>query len=273
MADIKAHLHTLTSDNEPPMGFSATDVVAAAHRARQRKRVAVAAIVGATAAVAAVSALTIPGGRADSPGGTTTEALSLTALMQTAASHPANAHAASTSASVDGVNATKVVAAAEKAVGARLASVQVSTLPPSGELDLTAAIAPSGGLYINVQVSPAHTLSTGTPTCAALSNAASGEGDGYYGPCSIRRLPDGALLIARSGHLASSHDSMAQAILIRPDGSGIFAEDTNTTAPSPREEAKLKAEGGKAPLAVRKAPPADSAALVNLVRTLSSEQS
>jgi hypothetical protein len=65
---------------------------------------------------------------------------------------------------------------------------------------------------------PADTLSTATPTCKELSDLASGDGDGYYGPCSIQRLPTGVLLIARSGQLKSSPGVMAQAILIRPDG-------------------------------------------------------
>lgn len=34
MADIKAHLDTLASNGEQPMGFTAGEVIAAAHRAR-----------------------------------------------------------------------------------------------------------------------------------------------------------------------------------------------------------------------------------------------
>jgi hypothetical protein len=145
----------------------------------------------------------------------------------------------------------------------------------SGELDLAGAVATSGGPYVNVQISPAHTLTTTTPTCKELSDLASGDGDGdgYYGPCSIQRLPDGTLRIARSGHLKSGPDSMAQAMLIRPDGSGIFAEDTNTAFTTPKQAVKLKAGGGKFPPTVAQAPPADAAALVNLVQTLASDQS
>jgi hypothetical protein len=54
-----------------------------------------------------------------------------------------------------------------------------------------------------------------------------GDGDGYYGPCAIRRLTDGSILIERSGRTASGGFTKAQAVLIRPDGSGVFAEDTN----------------------------------------------
>jgi hypothetical protein len=273
MADIKAHLHTLASSGEQPMGFTPGEVIAAAHRARRRKRAGATAVAAGVAAVAAVAALSIPTGSAVSPAGTNAKAMSLTALTKTAASTPADARPASSSAKVDGVTVSQVVAAAERAVGARLVSVQVSTLPPSGELDLAAAVARSGGPYVNVQVSPAHTLITGTPTCAELSDLASGNGDGYYGPCSIQRLPNGELLIARSGHTTSSNGSMAEAILIRPDGSGVFAQDTNTANVTAEEEAKLKAEGGKSPAMVAKAPPADSAALVTLVQTLASDQS
>jgi hypothetical protein len=276
MADIKAHLHTLAVNGEQPIGFTPGEVIAAAHRARRRKRVgaiSVAAGVAGVAGIAAVAALTIPTGSAVSPAGTNAKAMSLTALTHTAASTPADARTASSSAKVDGVTVSQVVALAEHAVGARLVSVQVSTLPPSGELDLAAAVATSGGPYVNIQVSPAHTLITVAPTCAELSDIASGDGDGYYGPCSIQRLPNGTLLIARSGHTTASHDSMAQAILIRPDGSGVFAEDTNTADVTAEEEVKLKTEGGKSPAIVAQAPPADSAALVNLVQTLASDQS
>ena len=270
MADIKAHLHTLASDGEQPLGFTPGEVIAAAHRVRRRKRVGAAAAVGAVAAAAVVAAVALPAGSASKPAGTSAKAMSLTGLTRTAASTPADARTAASSVKVDGVSVRQVVAAVEQAVGARLVSIQVSTLPPSQELDLAAGVATSGGPYVNVQVSPAHTLTTATPTCAELSDLASGDGDGYYGPCSIQRLPDGDLLIVRSGHLVSSPDSMAQATLIRPDGSGIFAEDTNTPFITPKQEVKLKAEGGKFPPAVTQAPPADSAALVILVQVLAS---
>jgi hypothetical protein len=281
MAEIKVHLNELVSSGEPPLGFSAADVISAAHRSRRRRRGGAAAIVGAVGAVAAVTAFVIPGGPAASPGGpaasparTSTGALSLTALTKTAASRPADAHTVSGSARVNGLGAAQVIAATEKTVGAPLVSVQASILPPSGELDLGAAVGASGGPYVNVQVSPAHTLITATPTCAELSDLASGSGDGYYGPCSISRLPDGDLLISRSGHLVSNQDAMAQATLIRPDGSGIFAEDTNTAFVTPQQEDKLKAEGkGGTDILVVKAPPAGSAALVALVRTLAADQS
>jgi hypothetical protein len=272
MAEIKVHLHDLAASDEPPLGFSATDVITAAHRARRRRRAGAAVTVGAVGAVAAVAALTLPAGPAASPAGTRAEALSLTALAKTAASRPANAQAVPGSVRVDGLSAAQVIAATEKTVGARLAAVQVGTLPPSGELDLGAAVGMVGGPYVNVQVSPANTLITATPTCAELSDLASGSGDGYYGPCSIRRLPDGTLLIARSGHAASSQDAMAEAELIRPDGSGIFAQDTNTAFVTAQEEGKLKAER-KSPNLDVKAPPAGSAALIALVNTLASDES
>ena len=44
MADIKAHLHTLASSGEQPMGFTPGEVIAAAHRARRRKRVGATAV-------------------------------------------------------------------------------------------------------------------------------------------------------------------------------------------------------------------------------------
>ena len=272
MAEIKVHLHHLASSDEPALGFSATDVITAAHRARGRRRAGAAVAVGAVGAVAAVTALTLPVGPAARPADTSAGPLSLTALAKTAASRPANAHPVPGSARVDGLSAAQVIAATEKTVGAQLASVEIGTLPPSGELDLGAAVGRAGGPYVNVQVSPADTLITTTPTCAELSDLASGSGDGFYGPCSIRRLPDGTLLIARSGHTASGQDAMAEAELIRPDGSGIFAQDTNTAFVTAQEEATLKAER-KSPNLDLKAPPADSAALVALVNTLASDES
>lgn len=272
MAEIKVHLHDLVSSDEPPLRFSAMGVITAAHRARRRRRARAAVAVGAVGAFAAVAALTLQVGPAVSPAGTSAGALSLTALAKTAASRPADARTMPGSARVDGLSAAQVIAATEKIVGAQLASVQVGTLPPSGELDLGAAVGRAGGPYVNVQVSPAHTLITAPPTCAELSDLASGTGDGYYGPCSIRRLPDGTLLIARSGHGASSQGAMAEAELIRPDGSGIFAQDTNTAFVTPQEEGKLKAEK-KSPNLDVQTPPADSAALVALVNTLASDES
>src|SRR5579863_3861646 len=105
MAEIKVHLHDLASGDEPPLGFSATDVITAAHRARRRRRAGAAVAVGAVGAVAAVAALTLPAGPAASPAvspaGTSAGPLSLTALAKTAASRPASAHTVPGSARVD----------------------------------------------------------------------------------------------------------------------------------------------------------------------------
>jgi hypothetical protein len=171
---------------------------------------------------------------------------------------------------VDGVSPAQVIVAAEKAAGTELTSVNVSILAPSGELDLAAALAVPGSPYINVQVMPPHTLSTIAPTCAALSDAASGTGDGYHGPCSVQRLSDGSFLVTRSGQAASGSSYMAQAILVRANGSGAFAEDTNTAAPTRQEIAKIKARGGNLP-AGHGQPPVNSAALAGLVRALTSD--
>ena len=94
-------------------------------------------------------------------------------------------------------------------------------------IDLGAGVAVTGHPYFNLQVTPADMLITKMPTCAELSDLSSGNGDGYYGPCHIRRLADGSILIVRSGRTTSGGFTMAQATLIRPDGSGIFAENTN----------------------------------------------
>ena len=81
---------------------------------------------------------------------------------------------------------------------------------------------------------------TAMPSCAELSDLASGNGDGYYGPCTIQRLPGGSILIVRSGETKQGHFTMAQATLIRPDGSGVFAEDTNQALVGTRDVVKEK---------------------------------
>jgi hypothetical protein len=48
------------------------------------------------------------------------------------------------------------------------------------------------------------------------------------------KLPDGATLVIRSGKTATGDFTMAQGLLVNPDGSGIFAENTNQTATTPR---------------------------------------
>jgi hypothetical protein len=281
MADIKASMHAAVTEGEPPLGFTAPDIITAAHRARRRKRGIYAAVTaGAAAAVAAVTVLALPGGGAGTtaapsaaPASTPTGSagtLSLTALTKAAASQQAGNGAAITTKKVEGVTATQVVALVEKAAHARLNGVDASILAPSGELDLAAAIAVAGQPYLNIQVVPAHNLITATPTCAALSDAAAGTGDGYHGPCSIRRLGDGTLLIVRSG-TASAGLTMAQATIVRPDGSGVFAEDTNAAQPTIKQYVKLK-EQGKFPPATRATPPVGSAALTTLVQAIAARR-
>ena len=55
---------------------------------------------------------------------------------------------------------------------------------------------------------------------------------------------------------AADEEFMAQGTLIRPDGSGIFAEHTNTAFVTPQQEAKLKAEGKTSILDVKAPQPA-----------------
>jgi hypothetical protein len=270
MTDVTVHLHTAVVGDEPPIGFTPADIIITARRARRRRRISAVVTAGAATAVAAGVVLALPGGTVGSAPGSRAPALSLTALTRTAATRPAGTDAAPGSVHVDGISAAKVIALAEKVAGARLTSVQASILPPSGELDLAAALAVAGSPYIDIQVTPPHSLSTATPTCAALSDAATGTGDGYYGPCSVQRLGDGSLLIARSGRTTTGTSSMAQAILIRPDGSGVFAEDTNLAVPTRQEVAKLKAGGRKTLSAARKVPPVNAATLASLVRDIAS---
>jgi hypothetical protein len=68
-----------------------------------------------------------------------------------------------------------------------------------------------------------------------------------YGPCTIQRLADGSILIVRSGETRQGHFTMAQATLIKPDGSGVFAEDTNQALATVSDQVKDKGEPGAKP--------------------------
>ena len=62
---------------------------------------------------------------------------------------------------------------------------------------------------------------------------------------------------------------MAQATLIRPDGSGIFAENTNQAWTAPARIAKRgHGSGKKLPPVVRAQPPVGAGVLAQLVRSL-----
>ena len=139
-----------------------------------------------------------------------------------------------------------------------------------GALDVAAGLAVPGHPYLNIQVTPQMTMSTATPTGAELSDLASGSGDGYYGPCSVQRLSDGSILVVRSGETKQGHFTMAQATLIRPDGSGVFAEDTNQAMASVRDVVKEKeqAKSGKPalPPVVSARPPVNASTLAAFVR-------
>jgi hypothetical protein len=234
MPDITTQIKTAISE-EPPLGFGPGDVIATARGVRRRRRGAYAAVTaGVAAAVAAGTVLALPGGGVGggTPGGGTADGhaaeMSLTSLSRIAGKRPTTVPHAQPTAEVDGVTAAEVYALFAKDTGISVTGAQATLgRPPGGELDVAAGLAVTGHPYLNVQVTPASTMITAKPTCAELSDLASGSGDGYYGPCSVQRLPDGSILIVRSGETTQGHYTMAQATLIRPDGSGVFAEDTN----------------------------------------------
>jgi hypothetical protein len=270
MPDITAQIKTAIGE-EPPLGFEPADVIAAARRVRRRRGVYAAASAGVAAAVAAGTVLALPGaGTGGQVAGRATE-LSLTSLSHIASKRPSTVPGVSSGVRVDGVTAGEVFTLFIKDTGAKLAFAKASLLRPPGELDLVGGLAAAGYPYLNVQVAPPGTMSTTTPTCAELSDAASGDGDGYYGPCTIRRLADGSILVVRSGETKQGHFAMAQASLIRPDGSGVFAEDTNQAfeAAEQGQVAKDKSEpGGKPalPPVVAEKPPVSASTLAAFVR-------
>jgi hypothetical protein len=266
MPDITTQIKTAIGA-EPPLGFEPADVIASARRVRRRRRGGyAAATAGVAAAAVAGTVLALPGAAPGGASGGHNTGLSLTALTRIAGKQPPSAIKLSTvilnTTRVDGVTAPEVLSLFTKDTGAGLASAQASLLGKPAELDVTAGLATAGHPYLNIQVTPAKTLSTSMPTCAALSDLSSGSGDGYYGPCTIRRLADGSILVVRSGETRTGHFTMAQASLIRPDGSGVFAEDTNQSLPA----ADKGASKLYLPQVVRVDPPVDANTLARFVR-------
>jgi hypothetical protein len=270
MTDIITQLKA-TIDDEPPLGFGTADVITAARRARRRRRGRYTAVTaGAAAVVTAGLVLALPGGpqAGDAPVRHAAE-LSLTSLSRIAGKQPAAVPGGSSGARVDGVTAAQVFALFEQDTGAQVTGTQVSLLRPPGELDLAAGVAVAGHPYLNIQVTPRGTMITARPTCAELSDLASGSGDGYYGPCTIQRLADGSILIVRSGETKQGHFTMAQATLIKPDGSGVFAEDTNqaveTVSDQVRDKRGPKGKPALPPI-VSVNPPVNASTLAVFVR-------
>jgi hypothetical protein len=283
MPDITTQIKTAISE-EPPLGFGPGDVIATARGVRRRRRGAYAAVTaGVAAAVTAGTVLALPGGGVGggagggTPGGGTADGhaaeMSLTSLSRIAGKQPAAAPSTLPTTQVDGVTAAQVFALFEKDTSMKVTGAQATLgRPPAAELDLAAGLAVTGHPYLNIQVTPADTMITTMPSCAELSDLASGSGDGYYGPCSVQRLPDGSILIVRSGETTQGHFTMAQATLIRPDGSGVFAEDTNQANQSvsdvvKEKEAKAAGKPGLPPV-VSAQPPVGANALAAFVRDL-----
>jgi hypothetical protein len=277
MPDITTQIKMAIS-NEPSLGFEPADVITAARRVRRRRRgMYAAATAGVATAVAAGTVLALPGGVASTPAGSggSAKELSLTALSRIAGQQPASVPGVPSTARVDGVTAANVFALFEKDTGMKMTAAQASVLRPPGELDLAAGLAVPGHPYLNIQVTPKMTMSTAMPTCAELSDLASGSGDGYYGPCTIKRLPDGSILVVRSGETRQGHFTMAQATLIRPDGSGVFAEDTNQAMATVRDRVVKEKTGAKGKLAlppvVTVNPPVSANTLATFVRDVAAQ--
>ncbi len=286
MTDIRNVLEEAVSE-EPPIGFRPADVLERGRRTRRRRRGAVVtALVTGAGVTAAVVGLTVGGagstGRSPAlAGGRTGHPKLSLAALETAAARASARPAVSgltprtARVTVDGIAAGRLAGLVQRDAHVRLAQVQVSVLAsggPGGQkhpfIDLGAGVAVTGHPYVNVQVTPAGMLITKMPTCAELSDLSSGNGDGYYGPCHIRRLADGSILIVRSGGTTSGGFTMAQATLIRPDGSGIFAENTNQAWTTPARIAKRGPSGKKLPPVVRAQPPVGAGVLAQLVRSL-----
>lgn len=278
MPDISTQIKTAIGD-EPPFGFGPGDVIAAARKVRRRRRAGFAAAAAGAAAVTAGAVLALPGSAASQPAGSTapghTTEMSLTSLSRIAAQKPTGTPRGLPTARVEGVTAAEVFALFAKDTGVGVTAAQASLLRPADDLDLAAGVAVPGSPYLNIQVMSKDSLITAEPSCAELSALASGNGDGFYGPCSIKRLPDGSIFIVRSGETRQGHYTMAQATLIRPDGSGVFAEDTNQAMQSPGDTVKEKEQQAKSgkpvgPPVVSVNPPVNAATLGAFVRDVAS---
>ena len=223
MTDVTALLQSALID-EPPASFTPVDILEKARSARRRRHGF--ALAGTSGVAAGVVALVLVlGGTVQGNPPRLAAQLSLAALEHTAATgrvgHSARGR---TVHKVGRVSTSDLAALVEQDTGVTLADIDITALPPAGVINMSEGIAVTGDPYLNVQVAPPHTMDTTTPSCAELSDLNSGSGDGFYGPCSITQQPDGSTLVVRSGETATGGYTMALALLIRPDGSGIFAE-------------------------------------------------
>ena len=280
MTDVTALLQSAL-DDEPPASFTPVDILEKARSARRRRHGF--ALAGTSGVAAGVVALVLVlGGTVQGHSPRLAAQLSLAALEHTAATgrvgHSAKAGPVH---KVGRVSTSDLAALVEQDTGVTLADIDVAALPPAGVINMSAGIAVTGDPYLNVQVAPAHTMDTTTPSCAELSDLNSGSGDGFYGPCSITQQPDGSTLVVRSGETATGGYTMALALLIRPDGSGIFAENTNQGVQPSGQLSWFKTSASKlhrsgpaqssVPPAVRSEPVLDSQAMATLVLDLSSQ--
>jgi hypothetical protein len=234
MTEVTTLLQSALID-EPPLGFDPADVLKKARLTRQRRRrVALAGTSGAFIVVALSLALVLTG-VSQVHATTRSPALSLVALEKTAAGRPTQRPTlVGPAVRIGGITTSNLAALVERDTGVKLVGVNVAGLPPFQVINLAAGIDVVGDPYLNVQVAPEHTMETALPTCAQMSDLSSGDGDGFHGPCSITKLPDGSTLVVRSGMTATGGFTMALALLVNPDGSGIFAENTNQTSTTPR---------------------------------------
>jgi hypothetical protein len=297
MSDITTVLQAAVGE-EPPLGLDPAGVLhraEAARRARRRRRGVAASGLVAGAAAAAVVAVGLATGPAGNNGhAARTGHLSLAALETRAASPAQPVTGLATSqlrARVDAIAAGHLAGLVQRDLGVTLAGTNVSVLPlggmPGHFLDLAAGLPAAGHPYLNVEVDPADTMATSLPSCAQMSSLASGSGDGYYGPCRVEHLAGGSILVVRSGRTRQGGYTMAQALLVRPDGSSIFAENTNQAWPAlghwklPKQSAgRLARESAKAaaqeklkltrPKIVRAWPEFGAGQMASLVRALGS---
>jgi hypothetical protein len=234
-----------------------------------------------------LGAAAVAGALAASSGGAPVRHVSTVSLAQISRAanqdQVAKVHrSASSDGDVGGITTASLPGLVQRSTGVSLDDTYVSGLSATNDLDLSAALDVDGQPYLNVQVMPADTADFASATCGDLNDLSSPDSDGYTGPCTAQTLSDGSVLVVRSGQTPTGGFTMAQASIVRPDGSAITAEDTNEAAmltPSARQQfikkiVKSKEDGTSYPRAsiVSTQPSLDASVLTALVKDLAAAE-
>ncbi len=228
MNDVTTLLQ-LAAEDAPPPAFDLDDVVARGRRVHHRRR----ALAGGGLALALVA-------------GVSAGAIAVTRDPGTNAVTPARPAAEAEPGVPDrltGDNAARTIADL-LGVSFREVTVHERDPMPSGApaVSLSAAIADArGDSSLSFHMMPAGTAPAAKPgrmrpTCDGSYFGNPGDGppdEAYVGTCSTRTLGDGSVLLVRDGRAPGGY-ARAQAMLVRPDDSGMAVESTNQDTVDPK---------------------------------------